>query len=78
MVEFARVAISQVKVTVDRKPACLAQASACRARAEADPTNRDRWVDESIKWLERAIETKGGLPITFEGKDGQLVLRDAK
>jgi hypothetical protein len=60
-------------MTMDRKAACLAQASACRAKAEADPANRDHWVDESIKWLERAVETKGSFAITFEAKDGELI-----
>ena len=59
-------------MAMDRKAACIAQASACRAKAEADPANRDHWIDESIKWLERAIDTKGGLAITFEAEDRRL------
>jgi hypothetical protein len=46
---------------VDRKEACLAQ-------AEADPANRDRWVDEAIEWLERAVRSPGRVAITFEGR----------
>ncbi len=57
-------------MTMDRKAACLAQAAACRVKAEADPANRDYWVDESIKWLERAIDTHGHLAVTFEVDDG--------
>jgi hypothetical protein len=60
-------------MTMDRKAACIAQASACRAKAEADPAKRDHWVDESIKWLERAIDTKGSLAITFEAEDRSLI-----
>jgi hypothetical protein len=49
---------------MDGRAACLAQATACRVKAEADPANRDYWVDESIKWLERAVHT------TFEVDEG--------
>ena len=52
---------------MDRKAACLAQAAACRVKAEADPANRDYWVDESIKWLERAIDTRGHLAEVDDG-----------
>jgi hypothetical protein len=55
---------------MDRKAACLAQATACRAKAEADPANRDYWVDESIKWLERAVSSHARLAVTFEVHDG--------
>jgi hypothetical protein len=41
---------------MDHKAACLAEAAACRIKAEADPANRDYWVDEAIKWLERAVD----------------------
>ncbi len=57
-------------MTMDRKAACLAQATACRAKAEADPANRDYWVDESIKWLERAVERPARLGGSFEVDDG--------
>ncbi|WP_152535836.1 hypothetical protein [Bradyrhizobium sp. Ai1a-2] len=57
---------------MDRKAACLAQADACRARAQSDPANSDYWIEESIKWLERAIDPTGGLSMTFETKDEQV------
>jgi hypothetical protein len=57
-------------MTIDRKAACLAQATACRAKAEADPANCDYWVDESIKWLERAVEKHPRLRVSFEVDDG--------
>ena len=63
---------------MDRKAACIARASACRAEAEADPANCDRWIDESVKWLERAVDTSGGLAITFEADDGRLIPKDIK
>jgi len=61
---------------MDRKAACLAQAEACRARAQADPANSDHWIEESIKWLERAIDPTGGLSMTFESKDEQQLAVD--
>jgi hypothetical protein len=63
-------------MTMDRKAACLAQADACRARALADPANSDRWIEESIKWLERAIDPTGGLSMTFETNDEQQLAAD--
>jgi hypothetical protein len=63
-------------MAMDRKAACIAQASACRAKAEADPANRDHWIDESIMWLERAIDTNGSLAITFETEDGGFIPSD--
>jgi hypothetical protein len=63
-------------MTMDRKAACLAQANACRARAQADPENSDHWIEESIKWLERAIDPTGGLSMTFEAKDEQQLAAD--
>ncbi|RZN28161.1 hypothetical protein CWO90_23860 [Bradyrhizobium sp. Leo121] len=63
-------------MTMDRKAACLAQADACRARAQADPANSDHWIEESIKWLERAIDPTGGLSMTFETKDEQQLTSD--
>jgi hypothetical protein len=53
---------------MNRREACLAQAAACRARAETDPANRDRWINEAIDWLERAAQSPGRVAMTFEGK----------
>jgi hypothetical protein len=55
---------------MDRKAACLAEAAACRAKAEADAVNRDYGVDESIKWLERAVDTSARLAVTSKVDDG--------
>jgi hypothetical protein len=65
-------------MTMDRKAACLAQAAACRIKAEADPANRDYWVDESIKWLERAVSTPARLAVTFEVDDGSPRLASSR
>ena len=58
---------------MDRKITCMALASACRAKAEADSANRDYWMDEAIKWLERAVTSTGGVAITCETKDGHRI-----
>jgi hypothetical protein len=57
---------------MDRKAACLAQATACRAKAEADPANRDYWVDESIKWIERAVDSQSRIAVSFELEGGSV------
>lgn len=33
------------------KAACLEQARIFREKAEADPVNRERWLNEAINWL---------------------------
>jgi hypothetical protein len=38
---------------------CLVQAAICREKAQADPAHYDRWIDEAIVWLQRAIGTRG-------------------
>jgi hypothetical protein len=34
---------------------CIAQASACREKAQADPARYDYWIDEAVMWHQRAI-----------------------
>jgi hypothetical protein len=34
--------------------------------AEADPVNQDYWVDQSIKWLERAAESSGQVAVSYD------------
>jgi hypothetical protein len=41
---------------MDRRQQCIAQASICREKAQADPARYDYWIDEAIAWLQRAIE----------------------
>jgi hypothetical protein len=56
---------------MDHKAACLAEAAACRIKAEADPANRDYWVDEAIKWLERAVDGQSpAAAVSLEVDDG--------
>ena len=54
---------------VDRRTACLQQADAFREKALADPENHDQWIDEAIKWLERAREAGCRAAITVERSD---------
>jgi hypothetical protein len=37
---------------MDRKTACIAQASVCREKAQTEPDHQEHWIDEAIKWLE--------------------------
>jgi hypothetical protein len=55
---------------VDRRTACLHQANAFREKALADPEHHDQWIDEAIKWLERAMEASCHAVITMEDDDG--------
>ena len=36
---------------------CLAQASMCREKAQADPVRNDYWIDQAIVWLQRAMQS---------------------
>jgi hypothetical protein len=48
------------------RDACLKNAADCREKAKSDPAHADYWADEAIIWLQRAIETGGDRPITYE------------
>ncbi|MCP3389338.1 hypothetical protein NLM27_11195 [Bradyrhizobium sp. CCGB12] len=54
---------------MDRRTACLHQADAFRERAIADPEHHDEWIDEAIKWLERAMEAGRRAAVTVEPAD---------
>ncbi|MCK1733279.1 hypothetical protein IVA79_04740 [Bradyrhizobium sp. 138] len=58
---------------MDRRTACLHQADAFREKALADPEHHDQWIDEAIKWLERAMEAGRRAAITVEADDGSNV-----
>ena len=55
---------------MDRRTACLHQADAFREKALADPDHHDQWIDEAIKWLERAMEASCRAAVTVEAGDG--------
>ena len=61
---------------MDRKAACIAQASVCRENARTDPERQEYWIDETIRWLERAVERSGDIADSYEVKDGRLVATD--
>jgi hypothetical protein len=58
---------------MDRRSACIAKASACREKAQSEPDRRDYWIDESIKWLELAMQPTGRVSMSYEATDGSLV-----
>jgi hypothetical protein len=35
---------------------CVAQASFCREKAQADPAHYDYWIDQAVVWLQRALQ----------------------
>jgi hypothetical protein len=53
---------------MNRKEACLAQAAACRERAEADAANRDFRINEAIGWLELAVNPTGHIAVSVESE----------
>jgi hypothetical protein len=63
---------------VDRRTACLHQADAFREKAIADPEHHDQWIDEAIKWLERAMEASYHAVITVEADDACRVPEPAR
>ena len=54
---------------------CLAQASICRQKAQADPVHYDYWIDEAIVWLQRAIGTSDKKAVTHEVRDGRMIAK---
>jgi len=61
---------------LDWRQACAAQASVCREKAQTEPERQEYWIDESIRWLERAIEQSGDAAVSYEVIDGRLVPKD--
>ncbi|PJG54516.1 hypothetical protein CVM73_14925 [Bradyrhizobium forestalis] len=55
---------------MDRRTACLHQANAFREKALTDPEHHDQWIDEAIKWLERAMEASCRAVTTMTADDG--------
>jgi hypothetical protein len=49
---------------------CLAQASICREKAQADPARYDYWIDQAVVWLQRAIQARRGKAVTYDIRDG--------
>jgi len=54
---------------MDRRTACLAAASACRAEADCDPARRDQWLRQAEKWAALAAEEAGGIAVSSHSND---------
>ncbi len=54
---------------------CLAQASICRQKAQADPVHYDYWIDEAIVGLQHAIGTRHKKAVTHEVRDGHMIAK---
>lgn len=63
---------------MDRRTACLHQANVFREKVLADPEHHDQWIDEAIKWLERAMEASCHAVITVEAADVSHVPEPAR
>jgi hypothetical protein len=53
-----------------QRQGCLVQAAICREKAQVDPANHDRWIDEAIVWLQRAAGTGQKYAVTYEDQGG--------
>jgi hypothetical protein len=53
-----------------RREECIAQASICREKAQADPARHDYWIDQAVAWLQRAIQARRGKAVTYDICDG--------
>jgi hypothetical protein len=56
---------------MDRREDCIRQASICREKAQSDRQRYDHWMNESVIWLQRAIQASGA--VTYEVRDGKMV-----
>jgi hypothetical protein len=56
---------------------CLAQASTCREKAQADPALYDYWIDQAVVWLQRAIQARRGKVVTYDNRDGRMIPKPA-
>lgn len=63
---------------MDRRTACLHQANAFREKALADPEHHDQWIDEAIKWLERAREASCRTTIIVDADGGSPIPEPAR
>lgn len=61
---------------MDRRTACLQQADVFREMAIADPEHHDLWIDEAIKWLERAREASSRVAVTVEIRNGCIAPKE--
>ena len=57
---------------------CLAQASICRDKAQADPDHSEYWIDRAIVWHRRAIQADRGKAVTYEIHKGRMIPSSAR
>ena len=43
---------------MDLRSEYIAKAALCVDRMKTDPTRREHWINETIRWLERAAKVK--------------------
>jgi hypothetical protein len=43
---------------MDLRSECIARAASCVDRMRKDPAHREHWINETIKWLERAAKVR--------------------
>ena len=56
---------------------CLAQASMCREKAQADPVRNDYWIDRAIVWHQRAVQSSRANAVTYKAHDGRMIPKRA-
>ena len=71
---IARPSSASVTVMYQREE-CIAQAAACREKAQADPDRYDYWIDQAIVWLQRGVQAESA--VTHEIHDGRMVSKRA-
>jgi hypothetical protein len=57
---------------------CIAQASICREKARADPARYDHWIDQSVVWLQRAVQARRGKAVTYDIREGRMIPRSVQ
>jgi hypothetical protein len=56
-----------------QRDVCIAQASICRGKAQADPARYDYWIDQAVVWLQRAIQARRGKAVTYDIREGRMI-----
>jgi hypothetical protein len=56
---------------------CLIHASLCREKAQAHPERSDYWIDRAIVWHRRTVQASCGKSVTYEIRDGRMIVKPA-
>ena len=62
-----------IRDVMHQREECLVQASMCREKAQADPVRNDYWIDQTIVWLQRAMQGSRPNAVTYEIHDGRMI-----